>query len=34
VFVPHTLRNDLELTVGLQSLFFLKRLVLDGWRVL
>lgn len=34
VFVPHTMRDDLELTVSLQRLFFLKRLVLDGWRVL
>jgi hypothetical protein len=32
--VPHTVRDDLELTVSLWSLPFWKRLVLDGWRVL
>jgi hypothetical protein len=32
--VPHTMRDDLELTVSLRALPFWKRLVLDGWRVL
>jgi hypothetical protein len=34
VYVPHALRDDLDLTIAVSSFLFWNWMVLDGWRVL
>jgi hypothetical protein len=34
VYVPHVVPDALELTIGVWSFLGLRRVVLEGWRVL